>query len=128
MFSVASKHYPKAPITNRTISVLTLCSVLITLAKSIYLSTFSCSLLTVLQSISITCHFLSPGIFITMSNLLCFVFWGCLNLYIPKDFNPCWVTVCGIGTCSYQFLVTFISDFLHNSQWTQVASRLCLII
>ena len=39
---------PKAPITSRTISVLTLCSALITLARSIYLLTFSFPLLAVL--------------------------------------------------------------------------------
>ena len=37
---------PKAPVKSGTISVLTLYSVLITLAKSIYLLTFSFSLLT----------------------------------------------------------------------------------
>ena len=39
---------PKAPITSAAISILTLCSVLIALAKSIYLLTFSLSLLTIL--------------------------------------------------------------------------------
>ena len=57
-----------------------------------------------------------------------FYFCDGINLYIPRISVPLRDTVCDNGTCSYQFLVNFISNFIHNSQRTLVAIRLCLII
>ena len=87
------KTLPKVSITSGTIYVLTLCSVLITLARCIYLLTFSFCLFTILWSwgigISINCHFLSSDIFTIISGLLCFLFCSGPNLYTPKDSSPC---------------------------------------
>ena len=41
---------------------------------------------------------------------------------------PVLVTVYGNWLCSFQFLVAFISYFLHNCQCTRVVIRFCLII
>ena len=124
---------PKAPITSGIIFVLTLCSVLIALAKSIYLLAFSFSLLTILWSWGIGRYINQlPLSFFwhlqIISGLLCFIFVVVLISTSQRISIPVWVTVYGNGTCSYQFLVTFISYFLHNSQWRRVAIRLCLII
>ena len=88
---------PKAPVI----------SGIITLAKSIYLLTYSFPYLTILWFwgivISTSYHFLSPT---TMPGLLCFIL---VLISICKRISiPVCVIVCGNGTGSYQFLVTFI--------------------
>ena len=66
----------KAPITSGAISVLTLCHV-----PFPYLQYYDLGGI----AISISCHFLSPG----MSGLLWLIFCSGLDPFIPKYFNPC---------------------------------------
>ena len=80
-----SETLPKTPITNGTISFLTLSSVLIMPAKSIYLLTFSFPSLTTLWPWSIA------------TSIGCHV---CGDLYDGVISIPIWVTVYGNGVTS----------------------------
>ena len=103
---------PKAPITWVTVSVLTLCSVLIAPVNSIHLLTFSFSLITILWSwgigIVISCYFLSHFIITTISGLSCFIFVVVLiSLSLGHILIAVWFIVCN-GICSWQ---SVSSDF-----------------
>ena len=111
----------KAPITKGAISVLTLCSVLITLAKSIPLLLTSCSIsLIKFMILRYSCinHLPLPLSWHLYNYvfLLCFIFAIVLTSASQRISIPVSVTVCGNGTCSYLFLVTFSSNFLYSPQ------------